>query len=144
MPVVQCLIADSKNIGVVLDSIHALYEDGVRIFLLEGAIGLGKTFLVASYARRLGLDGVSSPSFSFMQEYRGLDFCIHHYDFYLQDYEARQWEFIESIGKPGVHFVEWGSLDMASRLASLGFDSVLISLEEVPLGRSYEFRHFRS
>ena len=53
-----------------------------RIFLFYGEMGAGKTTLIKSLCRELGVhDNVTSPTFSIVNEYKG-DGKIFHFDFY--------------------------------------------------------------
>lgn len=86
-----------------------------KIFLLNGAMGSGKTTLMKILGDEIGLeDEVSSPTFSIVNEYRlqnpkgGLD-TIYHMDLYrLEDpdelFEIGFVEYLDS-GKP--LFIEW-------------------------------------
>jgi tRNA threonylcarbamoyladenosine biosynthesis protein TsaE len=78
---------------------------------LVGELGAGKTVFVRGVARGLGCDGVSSPSFLIVQEYRGK--CpVFHCDFYrlrtMRDLEDIGWE--EYLGDMGIALIEWGNL----------------------------------
>ncbi len=78
---------------------------------LVGELGAGKTVFVRGVARGLGCDGVSSPSFMIVQEYRGKH-PVFHCDFYrlrtARELEAIGWE--EYLGGQGIVLIEWGNL----------------------------------
>jgi tRNA threonylcarbamoyladenosine biosynthesis protein TsaE len=78
---------------------------------LVGELGAGKTVFVRGAARGLGCDGVSSPSFLIVQEYRGR--CqLFHCDFYrlrtMRELEEIGWE--EYLEGRGIVMIEWGNL----------------------------------
>jgi tRNA threonylcarbamoyladenosine biosynthesis protein TsaE len=55
-----------------------------RIVCFTGQMGAGKTSLIAAIVKELGvLEPISSPTFSLVNEYKGLDGkTIYHFDFY--------------------------------------------------------------
>ncbi len=81
-----------------------------RIFLLNGAMGVGKTTLIKSICRELGVEEEAvSPTFSIVNEYQGTQQQkIYHFDLYrlktaeelldigFEDYlQQADWMFIE-------------------------------------------------
>lgn len=57
---------------------------GVAV-LLSGDLGAGKTAFVKGVGDALGLDGVRSPSFTLINEYRAERFLLAHADLYRLD-----------------------------------------------------------
>lgn len=54
-----------------------------KIFLFYGEMGVGKTTLIKEIVKQLGVEEISgSPSFSIVNEYKGKDDTIYHFDFY--------------------------------------------------------------
>ena len=81
------------------------------VVVLKGSLGSGKTTFVRALVGARGIDEttVSSPSYTFVNEYEG-DPPVYHFDFYrLGDtselYEIG-WE--EYLGREGLILVEWG------------------------------------
>lgn len=80
-----------------------------RVFLFRGAMGAGKTTLIAEICRVLGVgDEVASPTFSIINEYDSAGGSVYHFDFYridtpsdaldlgIEDYfESGEWCFVE-------------------------------------------------
>lgn len=80
-----------------------------RVFLFRGAMGAGKTTLIAEICRTLGVgDEVASPTFSIINEYDSAGGPVYHFDFYridtpadaldlgIEDYfESGEWCFVE-------------------------------------------------
>ncbi len=60
------------------------YAGSQRVWLLEGAMGTGKTTLIRALCARLGvLDNVTSPTFSLVHEYAmASGEAVYHFDFY--------------------------------------------------------------
>ena len=77
---------------------------------LNGDLGSGKTLLVKGIAQGLGVDGdeVTSPTFGFVQEYKG-KVPLYHFDVYRLDVPEQ----LEDLGYEeyffghGVTIVEW-------------------------------------
>ena len=81
---------------------------GKNLFLLEGNLGAGKTTLVSLIAKKLGIELVSSPTFSLISQHKNLT----HVDLYrLESMEeidaAGFWEIFEE--EKNIVFVEWSS-----------------------------------
>ncbi|MDR6783574.1 tRNA threonylcarbamoyladenosine biosynthesis protein TsaE [Pedobacter africanus] len=89
--------------------ILALATDG-RIFIFEGDMGAGKTTLIKSLAKAMGVtEVVSSPTFSIVNEYNANGKPIYHFDFYriknLQ--EAYDIGYEEYFYSGNTCFIEW-------------------------------------
>lgn len=68
---------------------------GKTVVLLEGPLGTGKTYLVQSLLKNMGLTAVTSPTFSLIQQYPGKHLeNIYHIDLYRLEDEDN----LESIG----------------------------------------------
>jgi len=67
---------------VAEDLLH--FAGSERIFLIYGEMGAGKTTFIKWLCRRLGVEsGMSSPTFSIINEYTGRGGQkIYHFDFY--------------------------------------------------------------
>jgi tRNA threonylcarbamoyladenosine biosynthesis protein TsaE len=81
-----------------------------QIFIFEGEMGAGKTTLIKSLAKVLGVtEVVTSPTFSIVNEYDANGYIIYHFDFYriknLQEaYDIGYEEYFYSGNKC---FIEW-------------------------------------
>jgi len=81
-----------------------------RIFLLYGSMGAGKTTLVNSFCRALGVsDSTNSPTFSIVNEYNSPHGPIYHFDFYRlkHEEEALDMGYEEYFYTDAYCFVEW-------------------------------------
>lgn len=84
-----------------------------KIILFEGDMGVGKTTLIKTLVSLLGSDDlVSSPTFSLVNEYKGLNDNIFHFDLYRVEEEEELYNFgIETyIYSDDYVFVEWPNL----------------------------------
>ena len=77
---------------------------------LEGELGAGKTTLVRSVLRALGVAGrIKSPSYAIVESYETAHFPVWHFDFYRLG-SAEEWEdagFREIFTNTGLRLVEW-------------------------------------
>ncbi len=83
-----------------------------KIWLFYGEMGMGKTTLIRSICQVLGVcDNVSSPTFSFVNEYVLPQQSIYHFDFYRlkNEYEAYDLGYEEYFYSDNYCFVEWPS-----------------------------------
>lgn len=98
----------SENISIAKSILESCKD--VRIFAFYGEMGAGKTTLIKSFCKVLGIEErVSSPTFSLVHTYKGTEGKIYHFDFYRiktsdEAYEMGVDEYFES----GEYcFVEW-------------------------------------
>ena len=81
---------------------------GNEVIALFGGLGMGKTAFTRGLARGLGFsNGVSSPTFALVNEYRG-NVNIYHFDMY----RVQSWDDLYSTGffdyiDNGVLVIEW-------------------------------------
>ena len=81
---------------------------GTELIALFGRLGMGKTAFTRGLCRGLGItEGVSSPTFALVNEYRG-KFPVYHFDMY----RVTSWEDLYSTGffdylDNGVLVIEW-------------------------------------
>ncbi len=96
-----------------LDNVAArvISESKSSILLFEGEIGAGKTTLIKSMCKALGVNSrVSSPTFSLVNEYiaanQGL---IYHFDFYriVHQEEVLDIGFEQYLERASWVFIEW-------------------------------------
>jgi tRNA threonylcarbamoyladenosine biosynthesis protein TsaE len=84
-----------------------------RIFLINGAMGAGKTTLIKALCRKLGSkDELSSPTFSIVNEYAWPGGKIYHFDLYRLKETSELLDIgIEEYLDSGHYcFIEWPSL----------------------------------
>mgnify|MGYP001313974405 FL=1 len=86
-----------------------LSKDTCIIFLI-GSVGAGKTTFVKAFLSYIGAtNGVTSPTFTIVNEYLFNCKKIYHYDFYRLKNKSELFEIgIDYyLDQPGIHFVEW-------------------------------------
>ena len=81
-----------------------------KTLLFYGEMGVGKTTLIKELAKGLGVDeGLSSPTFSIVNEYTFDDDRLYHFDFYRIEDEVQALDIgVEEYFDSGHwNFVEW-------------------------------------
>ena len=81
-----------------------------RVFLFYGDMGAGKTTLIKSLCKALGVtDNISSPTFAIVNEYKAANNTIYHFDFYRlkTEIEAMDMGFEEYLYSGNYCFIEW-------------------------------------
>jgi|WetSurMetagenome_2_1015567.scaffolds.fasta_scaffold272170_2 tRNA threonylcarbamoyladenosine biosynthesis protein TsaE len=87
------------------------------IVAFYGELGTGKTRFIKGVCQGLSVqEHVTSPTFTIVNEYRGADFPVYHFDFYRINAlsEMQEIGFDEYLGGDGVCLIEW-----ADRIAGL-------------------------
>jgi tRNA threonylcarbamoyladenosine biosynthesis protein TsaE len=78
------------QVGAIARELASLMPT-VKLFALHGTLGAGKTTLVKEFLKMNGVvDVVTSPTFTYMNQYKGTDGWFYHFDLYrmnsLQDF----------------------------------------------------------
>lgn len=115
----ESLVIEVKSVAELDQAAEKIldYAGPEPIFIFEGAMGAGKTTLIKSIAKAMGVeDRVSSPTFSLVNEYeipgytpKTPEAVIYHFDFYriksLQEaYDIGYEEYFYSGSRC---FIEW-------------------------------------
>ena len=96
-----------------IDEISQLVIDKIktiRVILLRGELGSGKTTLVKSVLKKMGInDCVTSPTFSIVNEYDFSENIIYHFDLYriekIEELDIIGFE--DYIYSQNICFIEW-------------------------------------
>ncbi|MBP3436622.1 MAG: tRNA (adenosine(37)-N6)-threonylcarbamoyltransferase complex ATPase subunit type 1 TsaE [Clostridia bacterium] len=105
--------AQTEEIAAALA--QEVQTEGKAFLALFGEMGVGKTAFVRGFCRALGIDGVHSPTYALVNEYRGKA-TVYHFDLY------RMWDeddlyaidFDSYVDKDAILLCEW-----SERLGSL-------------------------
>ncbi len=105
-------VSDSEEAtGEIAKQFATVLSEG-DIVLLNGNLGSGKTFFVKQLCSALGIEGVTSPTFSIVNEYYG-KLKIYHFDFY----RVNNFRELEDIGfeeyfddGEAVILIEWADM----------------------------------
>ena len=90
--------------------------NGVNIILLKGELGTGKTTLIKSILKNLGIEeNITSPTFSIVNQYFTSKLLINHFDLYrvksLKELDVIGFE--EYLDNEGISFIEWPEIAMS-------------------------------
>ena len=103
------LIFSLEEIDTIANQI--LSENPNKVLLFNGEMGVGKTTLIKSLAKFLGVnDATSSPTFSLVNEYQIIDNqFIYHFDFYRlkNEMEAMDMGIEDYLYSGNWCFIEW-------------------------------------
>jgi tRNA threonylcarbamoyladenosine biosynthesis protein TsaE len=91
------------------ENLSLLIKSPLHIYL-SGPLGAGKTTLVRSYLRALGVQGaIKSPSYALFEPYSFSNFSVYHFDFY-RFFDQNEWVdsgFRDYFEEPAICWVEW-------------------------------------
>ena len=90
--------------------------NGFNIILFKGELGAGKTTLIKSILKKLGVkENITSPTFSIVNQYFVSNRLINHFDLYRikSPKELDVMGFEEYLDNEGVNFIEWPEIAMS-------------------------------
>ena len=79
------------------------------VICLNGDLGSGKTVFAKAFASAMGIDEVSSPTFSIIKEYVG-ELPFYHMDVYRVENNVENLGISEYFEKNGVTIIEWADM----------------------------------
>ena len=88
----------------------------VNLVLFKGELGSGKTTLIKSILKNLGVkENITSPTFSIVNQYSTSNLLINHFDLYrvksLKELDVIGFE--EYLDNEGISFIEWPEIAMS-------------------------------
>ena len=113
------------------------------VICLNGDLGSGKTVFVKGFAASMGIDNITSPTFTIVKEYMSGELPVYHMDVYrILDNEGFGVE--DYFNKDGICMIEWAEL-ILDRLPEERLDINFKIVDEntrilvfVPHGERYE------
>ena len=79
------------------------------VICLNGELGSGKTVFAKAFASAMGIDEVSSPTFSIIKEYVG-ELPFYHMEVYRVENNVENLGIEEYFTKGGVTIIEWADM----------------------------------
>ena len=118
-----------KEYELTKDDLSKLLEnidlENIKFIFLDGKVGSGKTTLVKKIVSSCGVKSkVTSPTFSFVNEYEDK---IFHYDMYNIKLEKFiNIGLLDNLDRDGIHIFEWGDIALKDMLR--GFEFAVLSI----------------
>lgn len=79
------------------------------VICLDGDLGSGKTVFTKGFAQSMGIDEITSPTFTIIKEYEG-ELPLYHMDVYRLEDAEDNIGISEYFDKGGVTIIEWASM----------------------------------
>ena len=79
------------------------------VICLNGDLGSGKTVFAKGFAHAMGIEEITSPTFTIIKEYNG-ELPLYHMDVYRVDDNVESLGIEEYFEKGGVTIIEWADL----------------------------------
>ena len=79
------------------------------VICLNGDLGSGKTVFTKGFAGAMGIDEITSPTFTIIKEYMG-ELPLYHMDVYRTDGKVEGLGLEEYFDKNGVTIIEWSEM----------------------------------
>lgn len=79
------------------------------VICLNGDLGSGKTVFTKGFAGAMGIDEITSPTFTIIKEYLG-ELPLYHMDVYRTDGKIEGLGLEEYFDKGGVTIIEWSEM----------------------------------
>ena len=81
----------------------------MKLICLNGDLGSGKTLFTKGFAHAMGIDDVTSPTFTIIKEYEG-ELMLYHMDVYRLEEVEENIGIEEYFDKGGVTIIEWADM----------------------------------
>lgn len=79
------------------------------VICLTGDLGSGKTLFTKGFANAMGIDDVTSPTFTIIKEYQG-ELMLYHMDVYRLEDSNENIGIEEYYDRGGVTIIEWSDM----------------------------------
>lgn len=79
------------------------------VICLDGELGSGKTVFTKGFAHAMGIEEITSPTFTIIKEYNG-ELPLYHMDVYRLEDSTENIGIEEYFDKGGVTIIEWASM----------------------------------
>ena len=80
------------------------------VICLNGDLGSGKTVFVKGFAASMGIDNITSPTFTIVKEYMSGELPMYHMDVYRLENHKENIGITDYFSKGGVTIIEWADM----------------------------------
>lgn len=103
------IITHSENETITLAQNIESEKFPNMVICLNGDLGSGKTLFTKGFAHGLGIDDITSPTFTIIKEYQG-ELMLYHMDVYRLEDSNEDIGIEEYYERGGVTIIEWSDL----------------------------------
>lgn len=79
------------------------------VICLNGDLGSGKTLFTKGFAHAMGIDEITSPTFTIIKEYQG-ELMLYHMDVYRLEDSNEEIGIEEYYDRGGITIIEWSDM----------------------------------
>lgn len=142
-------VSGLKELDVLCDELHKtiiLQSENFKnqIFFLEAEMGSGKTTFIRKLIREFNSEiKVTSPTFTGMHLYSGIEYDFYHYDLYQVGLNLEEFEDILEDKKNKLIFFEWAeNLDIKIKNRFLNSETSIYTIK-IDVNEKNEERFFQ-
>lgn len=110
-PLLTCIYNESQIKDFALQIYNYIIQNNINIIFLKGDVGSGKTSFIKELLKELDPElEVTSPTYTYVNEYIIKDKCIWHFDLYRIDNKEELIDLgiIDYLSREdGLAFIEW-------------------------------------
>ena len=101
--------AETERVGEMLAERLYKAHTPYAFVALFGEMGVGKTAFARGFCRALGIDGVHSPTYTVVNEYKEGDYPVFHFDMYriVREDDLFSIGFDDYLSRDGYALCEW-------------------------------------
>ena len=103
------LVVHSENETIALAQNIESEKFPNMVICLNGDLGSGKTMFTKGFAHGLGIDEITSPTFTIIKEYQG-ESMLYHIDVYRLEDTTEEIGIEEYFDRGGVTIIEWADM----------------------------------
>ena len=113
------------------------------VICLNGDLGSGKTMFTKGFAHAMGIDEITSPTFTIIKEYVG-ELPLYHMDVYRLEKDVESIGLPDYFGKDGIVIIEWADMiekylpEERLEIKFTAIDENKRLLKIIPYGQRYE------
>ncbi len=103
------IITHSENETIALAQNIESEKFPNMVICLNGDLGSGKTLFTKGFAHAMGIDEITSPTFTIIKEYQG-ELMLYHMDVYRLEETNEEIGIEEYYDRGGVTIIEWSDM----------------------------------